>query len=738
MAYNLKLIILLFLVFGLLFGVDDNVKAACVGGIPDGTADTLGGEECDGGDLDGKDCNSQSFAWGGNLSCTGACTFDTSCCFGADPCNQNPTVAISPPAPNNAKAGTAITYMVTVTNNDDSVCGMCAARDFDLSVPAIDLDPALTYFTPFVSDPLTINAGGSGSTTFEISSDALTGVIGVYNFTIQATGAGDDTGTGAGTGTYTINALLEVCDNGVDTSGDGNLDTGDDDGDGLFDCDDPDCLGFSPHCCGNGTVEGAEICDTADSSSCPGTQICNPNCSSCISSVPNTECADGFDDCDCNGTCETDILTDMNNCGMCGAICGTVCINGSCSLVEGGLVPCGRMSDDQDTIWNEREDCKICHLIIFADSITGYLLGIVGIITVLSLVIGGMLYVTSSGNSNLVTTAKTAFRKSLYGFVIVFIAWVMTNTTMVLFGFDDPLGDGSWHKFDCDVSTIPPAVYICGDGIVTSPNDDGILEVCDPKESKAAFIARKTAVAVGCGIGGGCPNGCFFDEGVPDPDCLHAGVAWTREIYSCNFTTCDFGCLMDPLVDEIGGGCYLDLDGDGAVDKDECQKGRYACDFATGVVSCENTYNDINYKLVGHSCGDVLDYCCAFREGMITLLEARTILSNLGVTRIKHSAAWTDPAGSNHFHCDDVCKESGQICIGVGLTDTLMLDACEGVTCHSGSDCTGNTASIDCRLDFPFCRPGDHNRCTICNGIPCSYNSVNSPYYVGYTSCLCF
>ncbi len=720
MTSNLKLVILLFLVLGLLFGAADFVKAAC----PDGAID--GFEQCDPPDFGfpAETCISQGFVWGGNLSCTGACTFDTGCCFGADPCNQNPTVVITPPAPNNTKAGTAITYTVTVTNNDDSICGMCpASRNFNLSVSSIDA--GLNYFTPFVSGSLTVNAGGSSSTTFEISSDALTGVIGVYNFTIRATGTGGDMGTDIGT--YTINALLEVCDNGVN-----------DDDDLLVDCDDPDCLGFAPHCCGNGGVEGAEICDTADPTSCPGTQICNSNCSSCVSSVPNTECIDGFDDCDCDGTCETNTLTDINNCGMCGAVCGTVCINGLCSLVKGGLVPCGRMSDDPGTVWNEQEDCKICHLVILADSITGYLLEIVGIITVLSLVIGGMLYITSSGNSSLVITAKTAFRKSLYGFVIVFIAWVMTNTTMVLFGFDDPLGDGSWHKFNCDVSIAPSAVYICGDGIVTSPNDDGILEVCDPKESKSAFIARKTAMAVGCGAGGGCPNGCFFDEGIPDPDCPYAGVAWTREIYSCNLTTCDFGCLMDPLVDEIGGGCYLDLDGSGAIENNECQKGKYVCDFTTGTVSCKNTYNDINYKLVGHSCGDVLDYCCAYKEGMITLLEARTILSGLGVTRVKHYEAWTDSGANPAFHCDEVCKESGQICIGVGLTDTLMSDACQGVTCHSGSNCTGNTASIDCRLSFPFCRPGDHNQCTLCNGIPCSYGGVNSPYYVGYTSCLCF
>jgi len=760
MTSNLKLFILLFLAFGLLFGTGDRAMASSCGDgnidspNTDGTGGPLndGNEDCDVILPVGEDCVSQGF-WGGVLDCTGACVFDTSCCFGANPCNQDPTVVITPvpPATGSAAAGDEIEYTVTVTNNDDGVCGMCVAsspRDFNLTVSSID--PDLHYTVLFASNPLTVNAGGINSTTFSISSNVTAG-LGAYNFTVQA----EDGEIGTGNGTFTINSVGEICDNGIPEA----------DGDALVDCLDPDCLGHS-NCCGNGTLEvGIEACDS--NADCPGAQICNMHCSACIDFVPSKKCEDGFDDCDCDGICETNVLTDMNNCGMCGTVCGSVCINGSCAFVAGGLVPCGRMSDDLDTVWNEREDCKICHIVILADSITGYLLEIIGIITVLSLVIGGMLYVTSSGNSNLVTTAKTAFRKSLYGFVIVFIAWIITNTAMVLFGFDDPLGDGSWHKFDCDVSTVPSVVYICGDGIVTSPNDNGILEVCDPKELLATFVARKTATAVGCADGDGtCPDGCFSDEGVTDNDCPFAVVAWVREIYSCNHTTCDFGCVADPLVDEIGGGCYLDLNGNGLKETDECQKGRYTCNFATNTVFCENTYNDLDYKLAGERCEDIYDYCCVRFNNPATLFDA-TVFDGARIiypgSTYSCSADSCDgfvdsgagdpnyiqlsdfiggtveyfPGNTGYpcyeYNCDQVCKNhGGDICIGVGLGD-LNVHSCYNVRCDSGASCSDHLENMtpnDCSATFKYLCT---NSCWDDN-----IGTVNDHVFpVGSTACIC-
>jgi len=117
----------------------------------------------------------------------------------------------------------------------------------------------------------------------------------------------------------------------------------------------------------------------------------------------------------------------------------------------GGIVPCGREFNDPATSWDDTADCQLCHFIILADNMIDLLMKIVAIIAILALVIGGLIYVKSSGNTSLILVAKQNFNKILYGFVIVFIAWVAVNAVMTLFSFSDPSGDGSWAIFTCNI-----------------------------------------------------------------------------------------------------------------------------------------------------------------------------------------------------------------------------------------------------------------------------------------------
>jgi hypothetical protein len=470
------------------------------------------------------------------------------------------------------------------------------------------------------------------------------------------------------------------------------------------------------------------------------------------------ECPVGWDDCDCDGICEMNVLSDPFNCGKCGNVCASKnCVNGSCVPVIGGLVPCGRLFDNPDTVWSEQEDCKLCHTIVLADSFIDYLIEIAAFVAILIIVVGGILYISSAGDASKTTIAKTAITKSLYGFVIVFIAWVAINTSMVLFGFEDPLGDGSWHKFDCELMSGPITNYYCGDGSVNNPNDDGIAEVCDPQELKNDFIARKTALAVGCADDDGtCPDGCFSDAGATtDNNCPFAAAAWVEEIYSCNPVTCNFGCTEDLLVDEIGEGCYLDLNSSGTRDADECQKGRYVCDFATDVVVCENTYNDLSYKLAGDMCSDIYDYCCerfndwdgfdptVFNGAQIIYPGSTYSCSADGCDGHVESGIGdsgyiqlTDFVGSTPnppytfyytYNCDEVCKNhGGEICIGVGLSD-LNTHSCYNIRCDSGADCTsnpGNLVPVDCTAVFRYWD---------------SHSCWDNPHVfpVGSTACIC-
>ena len=128
-----------------------------------------------------------------------------------------------------------------------------------------------------------------------------------------------------------------------------------------------------------------------------------------------------------------------------------VIYNDDVVVTTGGLIPCDRKWNDPATTWDDTESCRLCHMIILANSIINFLMKLVILITVLALVVGGLIYVKTSGDASLIVSAKQNVNKILYGFVLIFIVWVVVNLIMVLFGFVDPLGDGNWAVFSCDL-----------------------------------------------------------------------------------------------------------------------------------------------------------------------------------------------------------------------------------------------------------------------------------------------
>jgi len=126
---------------------------------------------------------------------------------------------------------------------------------------------------------------------------------------------------------------------------------------------------------------------------------------------------------------------------------------GSCSAAANvmeckkGLVPCGRHCDVNPAItsYDESEPCTLCHLILMTQLIMDFLFKIAAVVAAFFIAVSGVMYLVAAGRPEMMTLAKTTLKLTLLGFSLIFIAWIMVDTILTMFGYIDPLGDGSWH-----------------------------------------------------------------------------------------------------------------------------------------------------------------------------------------------------------------------------------------------------------------------------------------------------
>lgn len=62
-----------------------------------------------------------------------------------------------------------------------------------------------------------------------------------------------------------------------------------------------------------------------------------------------------------------------------------------------------------------------------AVNVLNFLLGIVGVLSIIMLVIGGMMYLTSAGDEDRIDTGKKIFKYSLIGIVVIFSSMVLVQ-----------------------------------------------------------------------------------------------------------------------------------------------------------------------------------------------------------------------------------------------------------------------------------------------------------------------
>lgn len=126
---------------------------------------------------------------------------------------------------------------------------------------------------------------------------------------------------------------------------------------------------------------------------------------------------------------------------------------------EKAIVPCGRSCDDVRTPGlDETGSCTLCHLLIMVKNIFDLMFAWLIILALISLTIGGVVYIVSVGNPGTTTFAKGIITKTLTGFAGFLLAWLLVYTILVFLSAKDSnmLGINSgdrWYEFNCSTDS---------------------------------------------------------------------------------------------------------------------------------------------------------------------------------------------------------------------------------------------------------------------------------------------
>lgn len=106
------------------------------------------------------------------------------------------------------------------------------------------------------------------------------------------------------------------------------------------------------------------------------------------------------------------------------------------------IVTCGRPGQPM---------CHLCDLIAGFNNVIQYLMRIAIGIALLAIMIGGVMYIVSAGDTGMMDMAKNAIKNAIIGFILIFTAFLIINTTITYLGAKSNLGINiiSWGKFDC-------------------------------------------------------------------------------------------------------------------------------------------------------------------------------------------------------------------------------------------------------------------------------------------------
>lgn len=107
-----------------------------------------------------------------------------------------------------------------------------------------------------------------------------------------------------------------------------------------------------------------------------------------------------------------------------------------------GIVTCGRAGQQM---------CKLCDLIKGILDIINYIEDILFGVFILAFMIGGIIYITSSGESSMMEMGKKTLMNAAIGIVIVLASYLIVFTVITYLGTKPDMGmtNVSWDSFDC-------------------------------------------------------------------------------------------------------------------------------------------------------------------------------------------------------------------------------------------------------------------------------------------------
>jgi hypothetical protein len=204
------------------------------------------------------------------------------------------------------------------------------------------------------------------------------------------------------------------------------------------------------------------------------------------------------------------------------------------------------------------------------------------------------------------------------------------------------------------------------------------------------------------------------DDSALDCTNLNANIIGSTGIKSLYSALCQANCSWPASNSQcgiskssLGVGCYIgQLWGQASTDVVGCQKGVWSCN--NGSIMCDDIFSqkDENGQIImqnGEPLGAKWDYCCkgdvdkVKNDQIGPFLLVRATADDLIVPSFV--GTYTNVGNVfNYYTCDNVCKKTGKVCVGVGLTNTAV-SSCLSIIHDDANNCSkaGNSVEDNCK-----------------------------------------